>query len=68
MIVEALTVAGATDVTVRFKQKDLCALLGTQRTTLIASLDKLADEDVLDYTSNELRILDLTRLAECIHK
>ena len=68
MIVDALTVTGATDVAVRFKQKDLCVLLGTQRTTLIASLDKLADEDIVDYTSNELRILDLSRLAEFIHK
>ena len=68
LIVDALTVAGATDVTVRFKQKDLCVLLGTQRTTLIASLDKLADDDILDYTSNELRILDLARLSEFIHK
>ena len=50
MIVDALTVTGATDVAVRFKQKDLCVLLGTQRTTLIASLDKLADEDIVDYT------------------
>lgn len=68
MIVDALTVTGATDVAVRFKQKDLCVLLGTQRTTLIASLDKLADEDIVDYTSNELRVLDLSRLAEFIHK
>ena len=68
IIVDALTVAGATDVAVRFKQKDLCVLLGTQRTTLIASLDKLADEDIVDYTSNELRVLDLSRLAEFIHK
>ena len=68
MIVDALTVTGATDVAVRFKQKDLCVLLGTQRTTLIASLDKLADEDIVEYTSNELRILDLNRLAEFIHK
>ena len=68
MIVDALTVTGATDVAVRFKQKDLCVLLGTQRTTLIASLDKLADDDIVDYTSNELRVLDLSRLAEFIHK
>ena len=68
MIVDALTVTGATDVAVRFKQKDLCVLLGTQRTTLIASLDKLADEDIVDYTSNELRVLDLSRLAEFFHK
>ena len=68
MIVDALTVTGATDVAVRFKQKDLCVLLGTQRTTLIASLDKLADEDIVNYTSNELRVWDLSRLAEFIHK
>ncbi len=68
MIVDALTVTGAADVAVRFKQKDLCVLLGTQRTTLIASLDKLADEDIVDYTSNELRVLDLSRLTEFIHK
>ena len=68
MLVDALTIAGATDVTLRFKQKDLCALLGTQRTTLIASLEKLSDEDILDYDSNELHVLDQQRLADLIHK
>lgn len=68
MLVDALTVAGATDVMLRFKQKDLCALLGTQRTTLIASLEKLSDEDILDYDSNELRVLDQQRLGDLIHK
>lgn len=68
LIVDALTVSGSSDVTLRFKQKDLCVLLGTQRTTLVASLDKLADEDILDYSSNELRVLDQSRLAEYIHK
>ena len=52
----------------RYKQKDLCALLGTQRTTLIASLDKLSDEDILDYDSNELHILDQQRLTDLIQK
>ena len=68
MIIDVLTVTGATDVTLRYKQKDLCSLLGTQRTTLIASLDRLSDEDILDYDSNELRILDQQRLADYIHK
>ena len=68
MLVDALSITGATDVTLRFKQKDLCALLGTQRTTLIASLDKLSDEEILDYDSNELHILDQQRLADLIRK
>lgn len=62
MLVEALVAAGATDVTLSFKQKDLCSILGTQRTTLVATLDKLSDMDILDYESNELRILDLRAL------
>ena len=68
MLVDALTITGATDVMLRFKQRDLCALLGTQRTTLIASLDKLSDEDILDYDSNELHILDQQRLTGLIQK
>ena len=68
MIIDVLTVTGATDVTLRYKQKDLCSLLGTQRTTLIASLDRLSDEEILDYDSNELLILDQQRLADYINK
>lgn len=64
MLVESLIVAGATDITLNYKQKDLCTLLGTQRTTLIATLDKLSDQDIIDYDSNELRVLDLPRLLE----
>ena len=62
ILVNNLMVPGATDITLRYKQKDLCALLGTQRTTLIATLDKLSDEDILDYDSNELRLLDQGKL------
>ena len=68
LLVDALTISGATDVMLRFKQKDLCALLGTQRTTLIASLEKLSDENILEYDSNELHILDLQRLTGLIQK
>lgn len=68
MFIEALVVTGATDVVLRFKQKDLCSLLGTQRTTLIATLDRLVDEEILDYDSNELRLLDQKRLVEYLQK
>lgn len=57
MLIDGLTVAGATDVVLKYKQKDLCTLLGTQRTTLIATLDKLQEQGILEYDSNELTIL-----------
>jgi len=63
-VVDLLTIAGATDISMRYKQKDLCTLLGTQRTTLVATLDRLKDQEIVDYDSNELRILDLNALLE----
>lgn len=63
-LVDALTQVGATDITLNYKQKDLCSLLGTQRTTLISTFDRLRDEGVLDYDSNFLTILDRQRLME----
>ena len=68
MMMDSLVIAGATDVVLRFKQKDLCTLLGTQRTTLISSLDKLVDEEIIDYDSNGLRVLDQSKLADYIKK
>ena len=65
-LINNLSVPGATNISLRYKQKDLCALLGTQRTTLITTLDKLSDEDILDYDSNELRLLDQEKLMELL--
>lgn len=62
ILLEALVVPGATDIRLRYKQKDLCTLLCTQRTTLVSMLDKLSDNEILDYDSNELKVLDLKRL------
>lgn len=64
VLMDLLVVNGATDVTLRYKQKDLSALLGTQRTTLIASMDKLANQGLIDYDSNELRVLDIQGLID----
>ena len=66
MLVSVLTVTGATDVVLKYKQKDLCSLLGTQRTTLVAMLDKLSDMEILDYDSNEMRFLDQDRLLSLL--
>ena len=62
-LLDSLLITGSTDVTLRYKQKDLSTLLGTQRTTLVTTLDKLSDEGILDYDSNEMRIIDPDRLT-----
>jgi CRP-like cAMP-binding protein len=59
---DSLLVAGSTDVVLQFKQKDLCVMLGTQRTTLIATLDRLAEEGIISYDSNSLKLLDRHQL------
>ena len=64
MLLDMLVVNGATDVMLRYKQRDLSTLLGTQRTTLINTLNKLSDEGIVDYDSNELRILDYNGLLK----
>ncbi len=66
MVVDSLLVNGASDVLLRYKQKDLCTLLGTQRTTLISTLDKLQEQEIIDYDSNELTIEDVRRLLDML--
>ena len=62
MLVDMLAVSGATDICFRYRQRDLCLLLGTQRTTLMSTLDKLSEQGILDFDSNEITILDLEGL------
>ena len=64
VLMDSLVVTGATDISLQYKQKDLCSMLGTQRTTLISTLDKLQDLEILEYDSNAIRILDLRRLLD----
>jgi len=62
ILVDMLTMTGATDISLRYKQRDLCILLGTQRTTLMSMLEKLSEQDIVDYDSNTLTILDIDGL------
>ena len=64
LLVDNLTLAGATDISLHFKQKDLCSLLGTQRTTLIATLSKLMEHGVITFDSNLMQIINPAGLAE----
>lgn len=65
-LLDTLVVPGATDVELTYKQKDLCYLLGTQRTTLVATFDRLCDEDIIEYDSGRMRLLDQSKLLEVI--
>ena len=64
IIVDNLAMVGATDIVLQYKQKDLCSLLGTQRTTLISSLDKLSEENIIQFDSNVMQIHDRQRLTD----
>ena len=57
-LVDTLSISGSQDIGFQYKQKDLCALMSTQRTTLVATLDRLSDLSILEYDSNRLTILD----------
>jgi len=68
IIVEVLTTQSSTNVLLRYRQKDLATLLGTQRVTLIATLNRLREQGIVEYTSNELRILDLRTLRNYVKR
>lgn len=57
-----LTTPRSTDVVLEFQQKDLCALLGTQRNSLIAALDKMLSHEIITYTSSKIKVLDVRAL------
>lgn len=62
LIVSILTTQLSSDITISFQQKDLCTLLGTQRTTLIHALDIMKDQGIIDYTATKISILELSAL------
>jgi len=57
LMIGTLTQPQATNINLSFKQKDLCALLGAQRTTLIHTLDQLQAEGLITYTATSLTVL-----------
>ena len=59
IVVESLTCNGATDVVLNYRQKDLCTLMGAQRTTMLHALDRLVERGLIEYTASEMRIKDL---------
>lgn len=58
----SLTYKGAVDITLTFRQKDLCQTLGTQRASLMAALDKLSGDGIVDCGPSSLTVRDRASL------
>lgn len=68
----ALTQPAGTDITLTCRQRDLYALFGVQRSSFIATLDRMKEQGIIDYTSGEISIKSrrellsvLTNHSEC---
>lgn len=57
-----LTTQRSTDVKITFRQKDLCTLLGTQRNSLVAALDQMTEDGLIEYTPTEIRVKSVRAL------
>ncbi len=64
--VSALTQRGGTDIVLACKQRDLYALFGVQRTSFMATLESMRERGLIEYDSNEIRILSRRDLLEIL--
>ncbi len=58
LILESLVPPHGTQLVLEFKQKDLCLLLGSRRSSLLSSLDEMKSKRMLDYTQSTIMIDD----------
>lgn len=66
-IITSLTQRGSKDIKMTYKQKDLCSVLGVQRSSLINALDKLENEGIINYTLTEIEVVSRDALLEILH-
>ena len=67
-VISMLTNKDSSDISLHFKQKDLCVLLGTRRASLVAALECLKSQGMIQHTNNEIRITDRDALVSLIHE
>ena len=65
--VVSLTQRNAREVKILYKQKDLCTLLGIQRSSFINAMDRLQEQGVIDYTLSEILVKDRRALLDIVH-
>lgn len=54
--ISALTQRSGTDITLSCRQRDMCALFGVQRASLVAALDKLKNRGIIGYDQNGINV------------
>ena len=64
--ITALTQTGGTDIVLTCKQRDLYALFGVQRTSFISTLDDMKERGVIDYNSNEIKVVSRRALLNIL--
>lgn len=61
-----LTSRNATDIHINARQRDLYSYFGVQRTALLNTLAEMKQEKIIDYTINEVHILDRRALRDML--
>ena len=64
----ALSHRDATDIVFSCRQRDLYTLFGVQRSSFIATLDSMKEKGIIDYSSNEIRVLSRRGLRSILLK
>ena len=62
----ALTSRNATNIRIMARQRDLYGYFGVQRTALLNTLAELKQEKIIDYTLNEINILDRRAIRDIL--
>lgn len=66
-LVISLTHHNAKDIKVTFKQKDLCTILGTQRSSFISAITKMQEDGLIDFNMSEMTIHSRQTLLDILH-
>ena len=67
LMVEILTHRKGRNIRFCFKQKDMCQIFGSQRTSFINALTSLQDAGIISYNSSEIQIDDRDKLMEILN-
>ena len=62
-IIGILTRKSSNDITICYKQRDLCRLLGVRRPSLIETLNGLKNAGIIEFDSSRISIIDRDKLV-----
>lgn len=64
----ALTQNGGTEIVLECRHKDMYTVFGVPRQSLVAALDNLRNEGIIDYSPTEIRVTDRRKLVDVLSK